>query len=55
MGDENINKTALNNENGHYEFGLKNDPATFQYIMEILLLIKNITSANDTVIYRTSL
>ncbi|GJQ87669.1 hypothetical protein Trydic_g7802 [Trypoxylus dichotomus] len=64
MSKENISKTALSTELGHYEFarmpfGLKNAPATFQRVMNHIL--RGLTHdtchvyLDDIVVYSTSL
>lgn len=64
MEEQDIQKTAFNTENGHYEylrmpFGLKNAPATFQRVMDnILRGIQNekcLTYLDDIIIFSTSL
>lgn len=64
MERDDIQKTAFNTENGHYEFlrmpfGLKNAPATFQRVMEnILRGIQNekcLVYLDDIIIFSTSL
>nr|CAH7734904.1 unnamed protein product [Callosobruchus chinensis] len=64
MAEEDIQKTAFNTENGHYEFtrmpfGLKNAPATFQRVMDnVLRGIQNekcLVYLDDIIIFSTSL
>ncbi|CAH2014093.1 unnamed protein product [Acanthoscelides obtectus] len=64
MAEDDIQKTAFNTENGHYEFtrmpfGLKNAPATFQRVMDnILRGIQNekcLVYLDDIIIFSTSL
>ncbi len=64
MNEADIQKTAFNTENGHYEylrmpFGLKNAPATFQSIMDSILRgIQNekcLVYLDDIIIFSTSL
>lgn len=64
MHEDDIEKTAFNTENGHYEFlrmpfGLKNAPATFQRVMDnILRGIQNekcLVYLDDIIVYSTSL
>ncbi|EEZ99859.1 Retrovirus-related Pol polyprotein from transposon 17.6-like Protein [Tribolium castaneum] len=64
MNPDDIEKTAISTENGHYEylrmpFGLKNAPATFQRVMDnILKEIQNekcLVYLDDIIIFSTSL
>lgn len=64
MHENSIPKTAFNVENGHYEFnrmpfGLKNAPATFQRVMDnVLLGLQNkicLVYMDDIIIFSTSL
>lgn len=64
MSPEDIQKTAFNVENGHFEytrmpFGLKNAPATFQRVMDnVLKGLQNdicLVYMDDIIIYSTSL
>lgn len=64
MDEKDVEKTAFNTENGHFEFlrmpfGLKNAPATFQRVMDnILRGIQNekcLVYLDDIIVYSTSL
>lgn len=64
MDENDIEKTAFNTENGHYEylrmpFGLRNAPATFQRVMEHILRgilnEKCLVYLDDIIIFSTSL
>lgn len=64
MAEEDIQKTAFNTENGHYEFlrmpfGLRNAPATFQRVIDNILRGYNneicAVYMDDIIIFSTSL
>ena len=60
VNKESIGKTAFTVENGHYEyvwmpFGLKNAPATFQRLMDRILMKFCFVYKDDIVIFSKSL
>lgn len=62
MDPKDIEKTAFSVDRGHYEFlrmpfGLKNEPSTFQRLMDVVLrgISTVMTYLDDVIIYSTSL
>ena len=64
VAEKDIQKTAFNVDNGHYEFvrmpfGLKNAPSTFQRVMDNVLRehigVRCLVYMNDVIVYSTSL